>query len=503
MSILVVDDSKISRRIIREELEAGGYDVVEAASGPEALEAVRTFTPELITMDVDMAVLDGFQTSTLLRSTLEEKDEIAEVTTYTPIIFITGRDSLEMREKGFQAGGTDFITKPFPSGFLLERANTILNPPGELSDMTALIVDDSEVALIAVRDALKRIGLKTISAKDGKSGLELARAHAGNVHLIVLDYMMPGMNGDELCTSLRKMPEYMGTPIIMLSALSERSYILRMFEAGATDYLIKPFVGEELIARVNSHLHTYLLNQKLAEKLDELQEINQGLNEMLAVTSHDLRSPLMTILGYFQLALEGGLEEEMKGFYRTRVENSLKHITSMLDDLTQVSRLTLRESHLIIGPVDVHSLAHQSMGSFEPTAQLKEINLHFENHLKGIKKVLADPTALLRVLNNLIANAIKFSYKDGSITVTLENGTGSSVRIRVADTGTGIDPDLLPNLFDLKRRETRTGTAGEPGTGIGLAISKKLMLQMDGTLNLESTPGQGVQVTLTLPSSAE
>ncbi len=275
MRVLIVEDSGVTRRIIRRELEPGGFELFDAADGEQALDLARRHKPHLITLDVDMPHLDGYQTCAQLRTLRFESEEEPGTQRRVPVVFVTSDESAECRAKGFEAGATDFFLKPFKQGALLDVVKRILRPPSVLDGATALVVEDSSVIRHAVADMLKRHGLTVLEASNGEQGFHCARHHAHQLDLIVTDYLMPGINGEQLCAKIRGELGLTDIPIIFLSGVKDSATIVEMFEAGASDFIIKPFSIEELLARINVHLKVSLLNRELGQRnaamLEELE----------------------------------------------------------------------------------------------------------------------------------------------------------------------------------------------------------------------------------------
>jgi two-component system cell cycle response regulator len=180
--VLVVDDSAAMRMAIREELETGGYDVTEAANGLEALVSVcRDRTPDLITLDVEMPGMNGWDFCRKLRSPHYAHRIAQGRNSRIPVIFVTGQNTMAERTKGFSVGAADFITKPFAAGELLEAVDRILKPVALSEGMTALVVEDNVVARQIVADILIQEGLQVIEARDGREGYTLFTRHAETV----------------------------------------------------------------------------------------------------------------------------------------------------------------------------------------------------------------------------------------------------------------------------------------------------------------------------------
>jgi len=270
--ILVVDDSAVIRRILEKELTDSGYEVVTAANGVEALAMLAWMEepPSLITLDIDMPRMNGFEVC----AKLKEKDSVLKNCSYQvdniPIIFVSANDSLENRRAGFQLEVIDFISKPFPPGVVSDVVTSIINPRQQFAGQQVLVADDSPSARRIVTVILERLGVQVTEAENGLAALALMEDDRHAFDLLITDYMMPEMRGDELCRLVRQQSRDNPLPIIIISAFDDQELILHFFKSGATDYLNKPFIEEELTARLQSHLQVRAYAR-------ELEEMNQQL----------------------------------------------------------------------------------------------------------------------------------------------------------------------------------------------------------------------------------
>jgi len=280
MKILVVDDSTFIRKLIFQELEPDQHQIVEAASGEEALEMLENESFDLITLDIEMPGKSGFTVCQEFRQkeALTKSDSLA-----TPILFVTGDDTIEGRMNGFESGATDFFVKPFDKGDLRKAVQKVFAPDPTFEGKKVLVVDDSPLICQILSTALKTVGIDTLTANNGVAGLKILKAEVANIDLVITDYEMPEMNGDVFCGHIRKTLGLDQLPVIFLTGASVTEYILKMFAAGASDLINKPFSQEELIARVHVHLREQRLKQKLRQKIEQLREA-QGKLELMAVT---------------------------------------------------------------------------------------------------------------------------------------------------------------------------------------------------------------------------
>lgn len=253
MKVLVLDTSAMARRLIREELDLGGYEVLEAESRARALSLLkRTPGISLLTTPVVLEDGDGFGFISQLRSE-ELKPELERVGNHdVPAILVTANDTDADRLRGFQVGAADFIQKPWRRGRLLAHVDSILGRGEELSGMQVLVADDSPFARRFVRTCLTRLGVDVHEADDGDAALAFLRDR--RVDMLVTDLNMVRMHGDELCLKVRGELGLAELPVIFLTANDDKTTMLALFKLGATDYLRKPFLQEELSARLKVHL---------------------------------------------------------------------------------------------------------------------------------------------------------------------------------------------------------------------------------------------------------
>ncbi|MBW1768025.1 MAG: response regulator, partial [Deltaproteobacteria bacterium] len=304
-NILVVDDSAMVRETIRGELEQGGYNVVEAADGIEALiQAAVTPPPDLITLDIEMPKLNGFETCEKLRREHYARFFTRSRDGQVPIIFVTSNDTIPYRKRGFDLGAADFITKPFAKGEILAAVNKMLKPDSRLQELVALVVDDSTVARRIVSEVLKREGLTVMEAEDGINAFEIMESKMAEIDIVITDLMMPRMDGIELCRKIRSQPDIPHLPVIFLTGAEDQSQLLEIFKAGATDYLVKPFLKEELLARLSVQFEGIQLNRRHLRTVNELKDLEQMKDNLLGVCSHDQHLPLNEILSSADLLLE-------------------------------------------------------------------------------------------------------------------------------------------------------------------------------------------------------
>jgi two-component system, sensor histidine kinase and response regulator len=389
---------------------------------------------------------------------------------------------------------------------------------------TLLVVDDTPDNIVVLSSLLKdsyRIKVATHGAK----ALEITEA-SDPPDLILLDIMMPDMDGYEVCRRLKENSTLKDIPVIFLSSLNEAVDKVKAFQSGGVDYVTKPFQSEEVRARVETHLKIRQLqielvkqNQRLQQANDDLQaahreltqknqqleQLNAEKNRFLGMAAHDLRNPITAIGGFSSLFLGGvlGVLTDQQREIIERIKKSSSFMNQLLEDLLDISQIEAGKLELRLAPVDLIALITDNVKLNRMFAEKKRIGLKF------IPKYVPPPLSLdaskiEQVLNNLISNAIKFSKSDTEITVELTE-KDSQIMVAVRDQGQGIEPHEIERVFKPFEKTSTRSTAGEKSTGLGMAIVKKIVEGHQGKIWLESTVSVGTTfyVALPLPATGE
>lgn len=347
---------------------------------------------------------------------------------------------------------------------------------------TILIVDDIPQNIQLAAQHIKALEFKLLYATSGKDALQILAKNP--VDLILLDVMMPEMNGYDCCRQIRTNYQWRDIPVIFLTARNEVNDIIQGFEAGGSDYITKPFYGQELVARVKTHL-------ELKSHRDRLEQRELQLKELLHILSHDLRNSLSGITMTMDLAAmeKAGLDQ-----YQGRLRDLSSNGLDILDLVRTM--LVLEEKPLKLTSVLLNDCIHHCIHLLSTRIEEKGITMDLD--MEEEYHVLAEETSLINsVLMNILTNALKFSYRNGMISIgvrTSERG----IRLTVRDRGTGIPSDLEPHLFDVRKGQSLKGTEGEKGSGFGLPLVKKFMNAYGGDVEL-ICPEEGTEISLTFP----
>ena len=354
-----------------------------------------------------------------------------------------------------------------------------------------MIVDDTPQNLELLEAMLGEQGYEVFALPDGKMALQAAVRD--QPHLILLDILMPGMDGYEVCTRLKADPRLKEIPVIFLSALNEPWDKVRAFRVGGVDYIPKPFQLEEVAARVRTHVEMSRQQRALQASYEKLREAEDLRDSLVHMVVHDLRSPLASIrmvLGSLPGFLPPG-DAGLAGMI-SAAEFSAISMSEMVTQLLDISRFEAGQMPLSRSAGDLAVQVRSAMETLG--AQVEQRRLRFA----PAETVVAhyDAGIILRVLGNLLGNAVKFTRRDGEISVELAREAGQA-RVTVADNGSGILPEFHQKIFT-KFGQVESRKRGL-GTGLGLAFCKLAVEAHGGEIGIESVPGQGSRFWFTLP----
>jgi signal transduction histidine kinase len=344
-----------------------------------------------------------------------------------------------------------------------------------------LIVDDTPHNIQLAANMLSKEGYRIAFDEDGESALQ--RVRDVNFDLILLDIMMPGMDGYEVCRRLKDNPGTTDVPVIFLTARTDTESIVRGFEVGGVDYITKPFEKAELLARVKTHL-------KLRQAYTRLRELNAAKDKFFSIIAHDLRDPFNALIGGFDLLLLSydRLSEDKKKEYLDMMKATAYNTLNLLNNLLAWSGV--RTGRLVCNPEIIHirNIVNGVLLLLNKNAVNKNIRL--TSLIREYTSAYADRNMTTTVIRNLVSNAVKYTKEGGSIVIDAEEH-GEFWEISISDTGIGISPENIEKLFRIDIRYSTPGTAEERGTGLGLNLCKELVERNGGKIGVISEAGKG------------
>jgi two-component system sensor histidine kinase/response regulator len=353
-----------------------------------------------------------------------------------------------------------------------------------------LVVDDQPANVHVLDGMLGQLGYEIVPVTSGVEALRSLEDLPADI--VLLDALMPGMDGFEVCRRIRLKPELSEIPVIFLSAADDKAFIVRALEAGAVDYVTKPFNQTELISRVRTHL-------ALKQARDRLKRMAEDKDELLGILAHDLKNHLGGMQMSAQLMHDRALQLSDSRLTRmsANILNGSNQMFSFVKEFL-ANAAADRGYSLSVEGVSLAAAAASAVQRYSEAALRKSLTIH-ENYPPDVPLVLADQGALDQVIDNLVSNAVKFSPPDSSIWIEAGVSEGGRAELRIRDEGPGCDESDHLNMFTRYRRLSARPTAGEPSTGLGLSIAKHHMDAMNGTIECESRLGQGATFVLRLP----
>jgi signal transduction histidine kinase len=403
-----------------------------------------------------------------------------------------------------------------------------------------LLVDDRPENLLALEAILEPLAQNLVRANSGSEALK--RVLEMEFATILLDVQMPDMNGFEVAEIIKSRERSRTIPIIFLSAINkEEAYVFKGYSMGAVDYVFKPFNPDVLRMKVAVFVDLFIKQRELqrqaellrnAEKRElelehrtslleaearsaaKLSQMNDELhrrqvaleqamgarNRFYASMSHELRTPINAVIGYSTLMLDGIYgplnAKQKEGLQRTL--KAARHLLELVNDVLDLSKIEAGKIELSIQPVMFPALIEDLFVTVRPLADEYGSTLSLEMQSDSFN-IVSDPRRVRQILINLLSNAIKFG-EGKPILVRCKQTDAGGVEVEVIDHGVGISQDDIPRIFE---EFVQVSESKQPGTGLGLPISRRLAQLLDGSLTVCSTPGQGSTFRLNLPPSLE
>jgi len=374
----------------------------------------------------------------------------------------------------------------------------LITPSTDLKGKRILAVDDDRINLRIIGGILRHEGYEISEAASGEAALDLYPTFRPN--LVLLDVMMPGIDGFTTCRTLKKTYGDQCAPVIFVTAKSEADDIVMGFDAGGVDYLTKPFRPKEVVARIRTHLINQLLAEQQKLLVSQLSKANADKDRFLGMCAHDLRNPLSSIRGLAELMVEdaiGTMTEEQRDIVQT-IHGASQAMLQLVNELLDVATIEGGHMKLDRQPTSVREIVERSVYLSNMEAAKKESRIEMVAGDAAPPIVDVDRNKMRQVVDNIISNAIKYSPKGSVIQVSIHsNGTTAGFAVR--DQGPGIPDTERHLLFKDFGRLSAKPTAGEKSTGLGLAICRKIIEAHRGSIGVENLPGGGAEFSVNVP----
>jgi two-component system sensor histidine kinase/response regulator len=364
------------------------------------------------------------------------------------------------------------------------------------SDYKILIVDDVMSNVLLLKILLTNEKFQVCTANCGNACIEQARKE--HPDLILLDVMMPDINGFDTAVIMKKDDELKDIPIIFLTALNTPQDLVKGFQVGASDFLTKPFNKEELVMRVMQQISLVAAKRIIQKQNKELKATLNNRDKMYSVIAHDLRSPMASIRMVLNLVVQSTSADSVGPELYTLLDQANREseeVHDLLDNLLKWTKSQTGRLNVVLQDLDLNDIIPGVVEIFEMIAQTKHITLDLQK-TEAPLKVHADNDMLKTVLRNFMSNAIKFSPENSTIQILMAN-EGDFARVSVKDQGVGIAADRLDTIFH--KGETTYGTGGEEGSGLGLQLCQDFARKNGGDCYVESVEGQGSTFSFTVP----
>lgn len=361
-----------------------------------------------------------------------------------------------------------------------------------------LVVDDDRLNVRILTNILKTEGYIIADANSGERALELYEEF--NPDLVLLDVVMPGINGFETCRELKKRYGDTAAPVIFITAKSESEDVVEGLGAGGVDYLPKPFRGKEALARIRTHLHIRCLLEQQKTLVEQLSNANAAKNKFMGMAAHDLRNPLASIRGLAEFLREGiggPLSPDQHDLVDT-IHDASQAMLVMVNELLDLATIEAGELKVVAEKRNLADLVEKCVFLANIDAQKKGSHIEFTT-IDHQAIASFDGPKIKQVIDNLLSNALKFSPPNSTIRVELARfAQGWSVSVR--DNGPGIPENERDRLFKDFSRLSVKPTAGEKSTGLGLAICRKIVEAHKGVISATNMPTGGCEFKVSIPA---
>ncbi len=363
-----------------------------------------------------------------------------------------------------------------------------------------LVVDDDKPMLMMIKETLQGCNLLIATAESGKAAL--AKAKTNQFDLILLDIHLPDMDGYKVCESLKLHPATFETPVIFLTVNRDIESLSRGFDAGAVDYITKPFHPQELKKRIELHINERNYNKFLKDRSQQNEKKRQDIALFISTLGHELRNPLNSILGFSEILKKKEITEKERITYAGYINRSGNLLHKLLNDIIDISKIESGKLNIEKSDIYINKELRDIQKLYDSLIKTenKKINLRVSFSKDDKFKIKTDLLRLNQIFRNLLDNALTYSKGD-NITFGYDKVTQTKVRFFVSDDGVGIEKEFQKKVFNYFERGQLEELSNKEGRGLGLAICRNLVNFLGGTIKLMSGKQKGTTFYFTLPVS--
>ncbi|QWR78189.1 response regulator [Candidatus Magnetomonas plexicatena] len=505
---LIVDDYDQMRRVLVSNLKTLGYtNMITASNGEDAIRKLNANPVNVILSDWNMPQMTGLELLEWVRKDKKYR--------FTPFIMITAEIERQQVEKAIAAGVSDFILKPFSSGTLSEKIRknlqktpvktpipTVKPQESEASPFDAPVSADVEIkvdttlTILAVDDVPDNLTLissllendyRVKVASNGQKAIKICQS-ADKPNLVLLDVMMPDMDGFDVIKELKANEETSDIPVIFFTAMDEPDSIIKGLEAGAVDYVTKPIKPTVLKARVGNFLRYHRGYEELKNTLDTMMENAKLRDDVEHIVRHDMKSPLAAIIGTINSV---GKNESITQEQLKTIEDLSYTLLNMVNLSTDLYKIETGRFQLNAKPVDIVRLTEKVAEEIRLGFSTKNIKINTKIQVAGELFAFGDELLSYSMLHNLIKNAAEAAPAGSAVFITVDSGENIKVSIR----NLGVVPESIrDNFFD---KFVTVGKRG--GTGLGTYSARLIAEAQNGSISMSTSEDSGTTVEVTLP----
>jgi len=517
MSILIIDDNKADRELLSAILSVT-YTTYCANSGISGIELAQQLIPEVIVLDIHSDTLDGFS----VLESLKKHTHTGKI----PIIYLSPACiETSYMVKGLKLGAFDCLAMPIEDALLsikvdaaiqARRKDLVLQQSkvrAQAGKVDILVIDDAPDMILLLEEALTEAGYKVKTATTGSQGLIMAQEL--RPQLILLDVLMPGLNGFDTCRRLKGMPGTEFIPVVFVTSENINSAEEEGFNVGGVDYITKPINIPLLIARVKIHMQLKLYQDSLEDivkqrtkalrtSLGKLSNSNQIKDEFLTIINHELRTPLNGALGALYLIQNSDQSPKEQVELIDTASHSLDDLVALVENILLLTEAIAGTLKIEKKPYSLSEVLKSVSSTAQKKAEDKSLAFEMKVDTHLYDDFIGDSANVIRVMAHLLDNAVKFTHS-GKVCFTaklekIPNDEGSMcLKVNITDTGIGISADKLQLIFQLFKQLESDAARRFGGMGVGLSLVQSLLILMKGTIRLNSEDDIGTSVDITIP----